>query len=114
MPTPPTSTKTSLGQRLNTHTRGRWPELARINIRYRAAFAYIDAELVNGDTIPLCRLRYHGSASRWGFAIYRASHDDYQDNFLPNGQPVGTPEDALDCAASLYLTERPPEQTPTN
>ena len=52
----------------------------------------------------LCRLRYAGSASRWGFAIYRASHDDYQDNFLPNGYTAGTPEDALDCAAGLYLT----------
>jgi hypothetical protein len=30
-----------------------------------------------------------------GFAIYRASHDDYQDSILPNGQLAGSPEDAL-------------------
>lgn len=35
--------------------------------------------------MKLCRLRYTGSASTWGFAIYRASHDDYEDNVLPNG-----------------------------
>ena len=35
--------------------------------------------------IKLCRLRYGGSAHTWGFAIYRASHDDYEDSYLPNG-----------------------------
>ena len=71
MPTPPTSTKTSLQQRLTAHARDRWPDLARIDTRHRGAFAYIDAHLADGDIIPLCRLRYHGSASRWGFAIHR-------------------------------------------
>ena len=46
------------------------------------------------------RLRYAGSASTWGFAIYRASHDDY---ILPSGHPTGTPQEALDCACGLYL-----------
>ena len=32
-----------------------------------------------------------GSASSWGFAIYRASHDDYQDNILPSGYSAGSP-----------------------
>ena len=31
------------------------------------------------------------SASRWGFALYRASHDDYQDNYLPSGDTAGSP-----------------------
>ena len=53
--------------------------------------------------LPLCRLRYGGYASTWGFAIYRASHDDYQDGFLPSGQPAGTPKKPLDCACGLYL-----------
>ena len=44
-------------------------------------------------------------ASTGGFAIYRASHDDYQDNYLPSGQPSGTPEEALDCACGLYLND---------
>src|SRR5829696_2653947 len=49
-------------------------------------------------TMRLCRLRYGGSAHQWGFAIYRASHDDYEDSYLPNGYPVGTAEEALDTA----------------
>ena len=53
--------------------------------------------------LPLCRLRYGGYASSRGFAVYRASHDDYQDSNLPTGQPAGTPEEALDCACGLYL-----------
>ena len=51
------------------------------------------------------RLRYGGSAARWGFAIYRASHQDYEDSILPTGAFAGTPEDALDCAAGLYLDD---------
>ncbi|MDP9428444.1 MAG: hypothetical protein M3Q47_05990 [Actinomycetota bacterium] len=73
-------------------------------MRYRAGFAYIDGVLAAGPVIPLCRLRYLGSATTWGFALYRASHDDYEDNFLPSGSPTGTAEEALDCACGLYLT----------
>ena len=39
----------------------------------------------------------------WGFAIYRASHEDYQDSMLPNGHGGGTAEEALDTACGLYL-----------
>jgi hypothetical protein len=45
------------------------------------------------------------SASLWGFAIYLASTDGYQDSALPSGLPVGTPEEALDCACGLYLAD---------
>ena len=38
--------------------------------------------VLSGTTLPLMRLRYAGSAATWGFAIYRASHDDY-DNPYP-------------------------------
>lgn len=105
MPTPPASTKTSLGQRLNAHARDRWPALAKVQVRFRGQFAYIDGVLADGETLPLCRLRYGGSASRWGFALYRASHDDYQDNYLPSGDSAGAPEQALDCACGLYLND---------
>ena len=30
-------------------------------------------------------------------------NERYEDNILPTGQPFGTPEEALDCAAGLYL-----------
>ena len=54
-------------------------------------------------TLPLRRLRYAGSATSRGFAIYRASHDDYDKSVLPSGYPAGTPQEALDCACGLYL-----------
>lgn len=105
MATPPESTKTSLAQRVRAHARDRWPQLAQIDVRYRANFAYIDAHLPDGTVQPLCRLRYGGSAHQWGFAIYLASQDKYQDSILPNGTPVGTAEQALDCACGLYLND---------
>jgi hypothetical protein len=40
---------------------------------------------------------------RWGFAIYLASKDGYQDSVLPTGAFAGAPEDALDTACGLYL-----------
>jgi hypothetical protein len=77
--------------------------LAQVQVRYRAGFAYVDGVLTDGDQLRLCRLRYAGSASQWGFAIYRASHDDYQNSYLPTGFMGGTAEDALDTACGLYL-----------
>ena len=47
-----------------------------------------------------------------GASIYRASHDDYEDSFLPTGMLAGSAEDALDCACALYLTTS--FDTPTN
>ena len=102
MKAPPESTKANLTARLNNHARAHWPALARIEVRFRAGFAYVDGRLGDGTTIKLCRLRYGGSASQWGFAIYRASHDDYEDSYLPTGTLIGSAEDALDCAAGLY------------
>ena len=37
------------------------------------------------------RLRYGGSAPRWGFAIYLASKDGYQVSVLPTGDMAGHP-----------------------
>ena len=41
----PTSTKESLEYRLRRHARQRWPELADLQVRFRANFAYVDAVL---------------------------------------------------------------------
>jgi hypothetical protein len=119
MASPPASTKTSLGQKLRARARERWPQLTTVTVRFRGKFAYVTGQLPDGQDLPLCRLRYAGYASLWGFAIYRASHDDYQDSILPSGQFAGTPEEALDCACGLYLADPsawlPPEtDTPTN
>jgi hypothetical protein len=96
----PDSTKTSLHQRLLQRKRERWSQLARVDVRFRGRFAYVD-----GEALPLCRLRYAGSASLWGFAVYLASRDGYEDSVLPSGLPIGTPEEALDCACGLYLSD---------
>jgi len=116
MKAPPGSTKASLASRLNSHARTRWPELAGVEVRFRANFAYVDAHYANGDTVKLCRLRYGGSAHTWGFAIYRASHDDYEDSYLPSGMTAGSAEEALDCACGLYLNDPAAwlPDTPTN
>jgi hypothetical protein len=102
---PPASTKTSLQQRLSARARAHCPQLSSIEVRFRGAFAYATGQLPDGDPLPLIRLRYGGSATRWGFAIYRASHEDYQDSILPTGAFAGTPEDAPDRAAGLYLND---------
>jgi hypothetical protein len=111
-PTIPESTKISLGQRLRERQRERWPSLATVQVRFRGQFAYVDGELEGGEVLPLCRLRYAGSASRWGFAIYLASRDGYEDSLLPSGLHAGTPEEALDCACGLYLNDPSAWQQP--
>lgn len=103
MPRYPDSTKSSLQWRLADRARERWPQLARVDVRHRANFSYIDGVLTDGTVLKLCRLRYTGSAHQWAFAIYRASHDDYNPSVFTTGSPIGTCEDALDIACGLYL-----------
>jgi hypothetical protein len=38
-------------------------------------------------------------------AIYRVSHDDYDESIFPTGPPIGTCQDALDTACGLYLND---------
>jgi hypothetical protein len=99
----PTSTQSSLQQRMSEHARQRWPQIHEVRMRYRAGFAYVDAVIEEEEELRLCRLRYASSATIWGFAIWRASHDDYQDSYLPTAMMGGTAEDALDTACGLYL-----------
>jgi hypothetical protein len=101
----PDSARRSLESRLRQRSRDRWPDLADVKLRFRSSFAYVDGEIADGPTIRLCRLRYVGLTSEWGFAIYRASHDDYEESFLPTGRMGGSPEEALDCACGLYLAD---------
>ncbi len=100
---PPESMQHHLRVRLNERARERWPALARIEVRYRAGFAYVDGVLPDGQLQRLCRLRFGGVLHTWRFAIYLASKDGYEDSVLPSGLPVGSPEEALDCACGLYL-----------
>ena len=74
-------------------------------MRYRSSFAYLNGVTAEDDSLPLCRLRYLGSPGEWGFAIYLASKDRYEDAILPTASFTGTPEEALDCACGLYLND---------
>jgi hypothetical protein len=114
MATPPESIKSSLQQRLTTHARQHWPQIRQLRIRHRAGFAYVSVDLADGTSEPWFRLRYTGSANIWGFAIYLYSKDGYEDSFLPTGHAAGTPEQALDCAAGLYLSNPAAWLPPTN
>ncbi len=51
----------------------------------------------------MCRLRYGGSAHSFGFAIYSAAHDRYQEAALLTGLGAGSPQDALDTACTIHL-----------
>ncbi|MET7846604.1 ATP-binding protein, partial [Streptomyces sp. NPDC005356] len=78
---PPDSMQHHLRVRLNGHAKDRWPQLVRAEVRFRAGFAYVSGELKDGEQIPLCRLRFTGALHTWGFALYLASRDKYEDNF---------------------------------
>lgn len=115
MATIPESMKISLQQRLDARARERWPALIGVSVSFHGTLAYVTGHLADDESLSLCRLRYGGSASSWGFAIYRASHDDYEDSYLPNGMTAGGPEEALDTASALYPPTPPPGHvSPTN
>src|SRR6516164_4375341 len=92
MPAIPESTRSSIILRLLDHAETNWPQLAKVRARYHGSFAYITG-----------LLRYGGSAHSFGFAIYSAAADRYQDALLRTGLPTGTPQEALDTACTVHL-----------
>ena len=103
MPAIPESTRSSIILRLLDHAEKNWPQLVKVRARYHGSFAYITGVLQDGEQIPLCRLRYGGSAHSFGFAIYSAARARYEDAVLLTGSPVGTPQEALDTACIVHL-----------
>ena len=99
----PESTRSSITLRLLDHAGARWPQLSKVEVTCRGAFAYITGVLDDGEKIPLCRLRYGGSAHSFTFAIYSTVRDRYQDAVLLTGLPIGTPQEALDTACTIHL-----------
>ena len=112
----PDSTKSSLEQRLRVRARERWTQITSLQVRHRGTFSYVEATLTDATELKLCRLRYVGSAHQRQFAIYRASHDDYDESIFPTGLPIGTCQDALDTACGLHLNDPTAwlPDTPTN
>ena len=99
----------------------------RLEIRFRGQFCYIDAyteprisdnwpppdwpetkeeylERMRSTPVHLCRLRYFGN-DRWGFAFYTYSNEKYELSVYPNGQFIGTPEEAFVTSAMVHLNE---------
>src|SRR5262249_1084216 len=110
----PQSTRDSITLRLLDHAEACWPQLTRVQVTYRGAFGYITGVLRDGSRIPLCRLRYGGSAHPFRFAVYSPAPHPYphplaaparpQDAVLRPGLPVGTPQEALAPACTVHLT----------
>lgn len=103
MPAIPQSTRNSITSRLLRHADTYWPQLDTVQLTYRGGFAYVCGVLASGEQIRLCRLRYGGSAHSFGFAIYSATRDNYEQAILRTGLPTGTPQQALDTACTVHL-----------
>jgi hypothetical protein len=104
MPAIPQSTRSSVTLRLLDYAEKNWPQLKKVQVSCRGAFAYIVGVLPGGEQVPLCRLRYGGSAHSFGFAIYSAAAGRYENAVLLTGMPAGTPQEALDTACTIHLT----------
>jgi len=118
----PDAVQSALRSRLERHVRTHWKDRCReVVVRFRGAFAYVDAFPLDRQSMPgttpeeqaqieaapthLCRLGYLGSADRWEFAFFKYSDEKYEPSFLPSGMLVGTPEEAFDCSAQVYLQD---------
>ena len=99
----------------------------RLETRFRGQFCYIDAytepepmgpnwpppdwpetreeymERMRNTPTHLCRLRYFGDEERWGFAFYTYSNEKYELSVYPTGDFYGTPEEAFETSAEVYL-----------
>jgi hypothetical protein len=99
----------------------------RLDIRFRGQFCYVDAyvdspmgenwpppdspetreaylERYRNTPLHLCRLRYFGDEEKWGFGFFTYSNEKYSLSVFDDGSFFGTPEDAFESAASLYLS----------
>ena len=118
----PQAAQHALVARLEQHVRTHWKDTCReVVVRFRGMFAYVDAFPLRHQFMPgttpeerarieatptrLCRLGYLGSPGRWEFAFFKYSNEKYEPSFLPSGEFVGTPEEAFDCAAQVYLQD---------
>ncbi|MCX5316000.1 hypothetical protein [Streptomyces sp. NBC_00154] len=63
----------------------------------------METELADGEAVKLMRLRYGGTISRWGIALYYAGSDRYEESLLSTRTFADSPEDALNCACRLHL-----------
>ena len=124
----PDSVKHSVEQRIQVFAKENFNgSYLRIDLRFRGQFCYIDAyrepdaneyafvprdweesrdeymgRMRNTPT-HLCRLRYFGDEDRWGFGFYTYSNEKYELSMFPTGDFFGSPEDAFEVSANVYL-----------
>ena len=112
----PTAVQGALRARLERHAHTGWQDQCRgVLIRFRGAYAYVDAlpsaretlteRRVGREEIPvqLCRLGYLGEANRWQYAFFKYSDMKYALSLRASGSFEATPEEAFDCSARVYL-----------
>ena len=122
----PASVQTDVEQRIRKVGKENFKgSYTRLEIRFRGQFCYIDAytepemseswpppdwpetraeylERMRTTPVHLCRLRYFGN-DQWGFAFFAYSGEKYELSSFPNGEFMGTPEDAFFVSANVYL-----------
>ena len=95
----------------------------KLDVRFRGKFGYVDAyqdldrkvlpapgesrkeaiERLHNTPLHLCRLRYYGNEDAWSMGFFRYSNEKYELCMFPSGEFYGTPEEAFETAASVYL-----------
>lgn len=71
-----------------------------------------DTTGIDETVLILMRLRFNGSASRWGFAIYLASTGKYEDSMLPTGDFTAVSKTHSTQHAGSASVIRPPGNYP--
>lgn len=106
MPVPSRRLKDLIEGTVDHHASQHWPALEEVAITWRGSYGYLRGYLSDNDDdqIALCRIQYLGDDDDWAFAIYQASTDKYATAVLLDGRPTGHPSQALDTAATLYLS----------
>jgi hypothetical protein len=96
---------------------------SRIDVRFRSQFCDIDAYRDPGPQVyvpkgmsrdevierqrntptHLCRLRYFGQEGSWSMGFFKYSDEKYELCMFHSGDFWGTPEEAFEIAAGVYL-----------
>jgi hypothetical protein len=115
-------------ERIRSYASARYAgHYTRLDVLFRGQFCYIDAyqepqplgpnwppadwpetreeylERLRNTPTHLCRLRYFGDEERWGFAFYSYGGDRYELSVFPSGEFFGSPEEAFQVSADVYL-----------
>ena len=81
---PDQQTRNAVTRRIITHVTRGWPRLGEPLVRHRGQYCYVAALLPgHREPTPILRLRYQGTADRWGIGIYKTSTGQYTESELP-------------------------------